>query len=92
MNTATDKQMPIMDLKDHKANKHDLFVRYFGELRAWIALAMQQPIAQLKDAPSSLGFDWMFVDLSKMTPRSMLPGVAATHEGLLGIAHSLLYF
>ena len=55
-----------MDLKDHKANKHDLFVRYFGELRAWIALAMQQAIAQLKEAPSSLGFDWMFVDLPKM--------------------------
>ena len=66
MTAATDKQMPVMDLKDHKANKHDLFVRYFGELRAWIALAMQQAIAQLKEAPSSLGFDWMFVDLPKM--------------------------
>ena len=73
MASTNDKVMPVMILNDHKTNKHDLFTRYFGELRAWVVLVMQRALSELKDAPSSTGFDWMFIDIPHMTAAPSFP-------------------
>lgn len=73
MASTYEKLMPVMDLKDHKANKHDLFVRYFGDLHAWVVLVMQRALLELKDASSSTGFDWMFINIPYMSASTSFP-------------------